>query len=121
MEWLDPDTQVLYKNKQLKKKYAAVSGLAYHKLFPDGREVIHTKGLEHINNKDWELISISLESEKNYWGMFVEGLGFFNVMFPKDQVRELTKKEIEYLKGVQFGMFGSHSGKLSYTFNLGIE
>ena len=52
------------------------------------------------------------------WGMFVEGIGAFNVMVAAEHVRDLTDAERAYYSGRTMGMYGSHSGNLSYTLNL---
>jgi hypothetical protein len=51
--------------------------------------------------------------------MFVEGLGFVDVMVPIENVRDLTQAEKAVFSNKIMGMYGSHSGKLSYTYSLG--
>lgn len=38
------------------------------------------------------------ETEDNYVGNWVEGLGFIDVKFPKNTTRELTQEEEDYYK-----------------------
>jgi hypothetical protein len=117
MEWKSP--QACGANK-IERKYIAATGKAYHKLFPEGRDVIHNISKNTPKKgKRWELATVSEESDEFYWGMFVEGLGFFEVMFPKVNTRPLTEKEKKFWSGRRMGMFGSHSGNLSYTFDMG--
>jgi len=42
------------------------------------------------------LCHVNREDDKNYYGMWITGFGFFNVKFPKETTRELTQEEIEY-------------------------
>jgi hypothetical protein len=50
--------------------------------------------------------------------MFVEGIGMIHVMTRAEFVRDLTEIEREYYSGRGMIMTGSHSGKISYGFNL---
>lgn len=98
-------------------RYAAVRGRCEHK---SGKfDAIHTSGLEHIGNDDWELFTISQQDDKHVWGMFVEGLGAFDIMVPLENVRDLTYTEKAEFSNKVMGMYGFHSGKLSYTYSLG--
>jgi hypothetical protein len=51
--------------------------------------------LGDISSNEPDLCRVSKESETDYYGMWVTGFGFFNVRFPKETTRELTKKEID--------------------------
>jgi len=103
-------------------KHIAVSVGAVHQLMH--MKPIHSDGLENINNLDWELFTVSyegvIEGVNYYWGMFVEGIGAFNVMVVKEFTRELTQQERDTWSKKTLGMYGSHSGKLSYTFSSGV-
>ena len=54
---------------------------------------IHKLGT--LSRKDGDLCRVTKESDTDYYGMWVTGMGFFNVRFPKETTRELTKEEIE--------------------------
>jgi hypothetical protein len=97
---------------------------ACHQLFPY-MDPIHSKCLEKIDGHDWELFHAShrgtIDGQEYLWGMFVEGLGFFNVMVPIELSRPLTDAERETWSKVTLGMYGSHSGKFSYSFPSGVQ
>jgi hypothetical protein len=88
-------------------------------------EPIHSKGLERTDGHSWELFRSShrgtIDGVEYLWGMFVEGLGMFNVMVPMELARPLTQEERETWSKVTLGMYGSHSGKLSYTMGSGVS
>ena len=42
------------------------------------------------------LCVVKEEDEENYIGMWVLGMGFFGVKFPKKTTRDLTQQEIDY-------------------------
>lgn len=54
---------------------------------------IHKMG--DISRDKPELCRVTQESETDYYGMWVTGMGFFNVRFPKETTRDLTKEEID--------------------------
>lgn len=114
MEWIDPE-----KTENVKEcnKYILFSGQYAHKT--GIWDVIPNKNIEMIDEKEWEMFGVGYENDEYYWGMPVEGLGMVHCMCPKENCRELTKKERKYWSGKTMGMYGSHSGKLSYTFKLG--
>lgn len=58
--------------------------------------------------------SVHAEDEENYYGMWVLGLGFVGVQFPKATTRPPTEEEKTYWESKKIGMFGSQSGKPSY-------
>lgn len=103
-------------------RHIAVSVGAVHQLMH--MKPIHSEGLERVNDLDWELFTVNYEGNIegiNYcWGMFVEGIGFFNVMVVKEFTRELTEQERKDWSKKTLGMYGSHSGELSYTFPSGV-
>lgn len=117
--WIDPD---LHKPAQVKEnKYLAVRREAAHKTVTLIKPC-HSKGLEHIDGDDWELFHSNFTLEHVgitfYYGMFVEGMGWFNVMVAQENVRELTDAEKVEFSGKVYGMYGSTSGNLSYTTSL---
>ncbi len=54
---------------------------------------IHKLG--DISSDEPDLCHIYHEDDENYYGMWVTGMGFFDVKFPKETTRELTVEEIE--------------------------
>ena len=51
--------------------------------------------LGDISSDEPDLCHIDCEDDENFYGMWVTGLGFAHVRFPKATTRELTKKEIK--------------------------
>lgn len=122
--WIDPT--VVSKTEKLKEgitkidKHIAVRTGSAHK----GLEYIkpiHSIHLEHVDGHDWEIFRADKESDKYYWGMYVEGIGAFNVMVPKEFTRELLPAERTAWSKMTPGMYGSHSLNLSYTFPSGVK
>lgn len=105
-------------------KHIAVSLGATHKAL-EYIEPIHSKDLERVDGLDWELFTAWYEGSINgvdyYWGMFVEGIGAINVMVVKAHTREITDTEREAWANKTLGMYGSHSGNLSYTMPSGVK
>lgn len=101
----------------------AVRTEAQHKMMQ--LTLIHSKHFEKVDGHDWELFHAShrgtVDGREFIWGMFVEGMGMFNVMVPVDHTRELTAAEREAWSKVTLGMYGSHTDKLSYTTSSGVE
>jgi hypothetical protein len=83
---------------------------------------IHSTGLEHIDGHDWELFRTSdygtIDGTRYYYGMYVEGIGAFNVMAAQENVRDLTEMEKKYFSNKVYGI-GSGFGDVSYTVSLG--
>lgn len=121
MNWIDPTKgypdSTLISGVNKSAYYIAVKGKVYHKSM--NMEAIHSDGLEKIDGEDWELFHVDKENETYVWGMFVEGLGAFDICVPRDQIRELTENEKTYWSNRQMVMVGSHTGKTSYGFNVG--
>lgn len=90
-----------------------------HKSFP--LQVITTKGIQRIDDKGWELLVVTKESDNYYYCNSVFGLGLMNIMVHKSNTRPFLDSEIDSLSGKKCGMVGSHSGKLSQSFNLNIR
>lgn len=127
--WIDPT--VGYPNdtlipgvREVKRLHCAVRGGASHKsiVFVD---IVHSKGLEHVDGFDWELFTISkvgeIAGKKYYWGMFVEGIGAINVMVPAEYCRPLSQVEKEAWSQVTLSMYGSHTGSYSYSLPSGVS
>lgn len=111
-------TPIVGVTKLDKTKTILVSEGAAHKAI-QFFEIINSDDIERVNDKDWELFTASYEGEidgvKYYWGMFVEGIGAFNVQVVQEHCRDLTPEERAKWSKKTLGMYGSHSGKLSYT------
>lgn len=116
--WIDPENHPVNKDNH----YYAVKNETSHKSVAIIKP-LHSKGLEKIDDFDWELFHSSHRGTVNnveyIWGSFVEGIGMFNVMVAMENARRLTPQEIETFSNKRYGMYGSHSGNLSYTFGLG--
>lgn len=125
--WIDPtlgypnDTLIDGVRKLEKARYVAVRGAGAHKSMA-WMEACHSSGLERVDGFDWELFTADKEGEADgrswLWGMFVEGIGAFNVMVPAEWVRDLTDAERDYYSGRRMGMYSGIGGPLSYTLNL---
>ena len=62
------------------------------------KHMIATTGIHmlgDISRDEGDLCRVSHESETDYYGMWITGMGYFNVRFPKKSTRELTEEEIE--------------------------
>jgi len=104
--------------------HVAVCKGAGHKAIPC-MAPIHSAHLDRVDGLEWELFTVSHRGFVNgtefVWGMFVEGLGMFNVMAPVEHIRELLPHEREAWSKVRLGMFGSHSDKMSYSLPSGVK
>lgn len=78
-------------------------------------KAIHKIG--DISSDEPDICCVYMENETDYIGNWVTGLGFINVHFPKSTTRELTKDEIKYYNGLNFGMYSLMTDEKSY--NLG--
>jgi len=54
---------------------------------------IHKLG--DLSRNPSDLCRVSKESVTDYYGMWITGMSVFNIRFPKETTRELTKEEIE--------------------------
>lgn len=70
--------------------------------------------LGDISSPEPDICVVSEETETDYIGNWVYGLGFFGVKFPKATTRELNEAEIEHYRGQKLAMYGCFSGKHSY-------
>ena len=73
---------------------------------------IHQLG--DISSEEPDLCIVVEETETDYIGNWVFGLGFFGVKFPKATTRELNEAEIAEYQGMKLAMHGAFSGKHSY-------
>ncbi len=58
-----------------------------------GTKAYHILG--DISREEYDLFAAIGQTDKFWIGMWTTGYGFFNVLFPKESSRELTKKEVE--------------------------
>jgi hypothetical protein len=58
-----------------------------------GTKAFHQLG--DISREEYDLFSAIGETEKYWVGAWLTGMGFFNVLFPKETSRDLTSEEIE--------------------------
>jgi hypothetical protein len=126
--WIDPTLG--YRNDTLlpgiTKRYhhVAVHTAGSHKSMPF-MEVCHSNHLDHVDDRDWKLFAINYEGSvggRDYvWGMFVCGIGAFNVMVPLENVRELLPHEREAWSKQTLGMYSGFGGDLSYTLPSGVK
>ena len=73
----------------------------------------------HIEG-EYEIIQVYKETDDAYYGMPLEGMGLADCMCLKEDCRPFTKKEQKYWgRSHVFGMYGSNSGNLSYTYEVG--
>lgn len=61
-----------------------------------------------------DLCAVTEEDEENYYGMWCTGIGFFNVRFPKETTRRLTKEEIDSYEKMSI----SHSNGLTHAVKI---
>lgn len=119
--WVDYSSYKYSEDYAKCNKYIAVRNEAAHKSIAFMKP-IHSKGLEHIDGDDWELFhsdfTVKRDGKLFYYGMFVEGIGAINVMVAEENMRDLTPEEKKTFSGKTYGMYGSHSGNLSYTTTL---
>ncbi len=54
---------------------------------------------DDISRKEPDLCTINKEDDDNYYGMWITGIGFFDVKFPKETTTELTEEEKERFTG----------------------
>jgi hypothetical protein len=125
--WIDPvadKVRMKYRPEAKEHDQHYATRGACHKIMAYMKP-IHSKHLDHTDGHDWELFRAShrgtIDGVEYLWGMFVEGLGMFNVMIPLELSRPITSDERAAWSKVRLGMYGSHSGNLSYTFNSGVN
>ena len=66
-----------------------------------------------ISSEVPDLAYITGESGDYYIGMWVYGFGFFNVLFPKNTVRDLSEAEIAEYNQSHLSLNGNYLGKLT--------
>lgn len=73
---------------------------------------IHKLG--DISRPGSDLCVVKSETEKNYIGNWVTGLGYIGVRFPKSSTRELTEEDIKKYDGRRLIICSMLSGDKSY-------
>ena len=105
------------------RRHVAVAHGAAHKCMKCMRP-IHDANLDRVDGHAWELFAISHDGEvdgrKYLWGMFVLGIGAFNVMAPLENTRELTDDERDRCSKQRLQMVGSHTGNVAGEFGTGV-
>lgn len=125
--WIDPLvdlSRLKYRPEVYEHDYHYATRGSAHKIMAY-MEPMHSDHLERTDGHEWELFRAShrgiIDGVEYLWGMFVEGLGLFNVMVPVELARQLSEEERAAWSKVRLGMYGSHSGNLSYTFDSGVK
>lgn len=77
-------------SKEIKEQVAKMKPLNRYLM---GTKAYHQLG--DISRDEFDLFRASGETDDYYIGSWVTGFGFFNVCFPKETSRELTKEEKE--------------------------
>ena len=95
---------------ELKKFIHPEDTIYYHMM---ATKAYHQLG--DISSEYPDLCAISNETPDYYVGSWVEGFGFFHVLFPKKSTRDLTDEEIEKWNGVQMTINSNPIGKLHIT------
>lgn len=107
--WKEPKDYKEVEGWVLCKKY-------YHKSVGE-LEAIPNKNIED----DYEILIIGKETDKAFYGMPLEGMGLIDCMALKSDCRPFTEEELKYwMKERTFGMYGSHSGNLSYEYKVNL-
>jgi hypothetical protein len=68
--------------------------------------------LNNLSRKTPDLCHISAETDEYYIGMWKFGIGFFNVLFPKNTTRPLTEDEVEEYNGQRVAINSTPAGKI---------
>ena len=74
--------------------------------------------LGDISKKHPGLVCIQYEDKDNYYGYWIEGLGFIDVQFPKSTTRELTEEEKVKFSNNAIVIGGLLSETPSYNYKL---
>lgn len=98
-----------------------LASIYYHKIFVNGWKAISNDGIQKIDNKDWEIFFVSHETKNGYFCTPLEGLGLVDVFVYKEDIRPFTESELNFWSNKKMGMYGSHTGTLSRTYNVHIE
>lgn len=111
MKWKEP------KNYKIVKGYVLCSK-CFHTTNENGDyNIIPNDGIKG----DYEIFRVDKETDDCYYGMPLEGLGLFDCMLPKEFCRPFEEDELKFWQNKKMGMYGSHSGDLSYTYKISIN
>lgn len=80
-----------------------------------GRYMMATKAIHKLGDISRDLPDLAWitgEEGDDYIGVWVEGLGYFNVRFPKSTTRELTAEERERYDGAELELNGKSAGRI---------
>ncbi|MNH75592.1 hypothetical protein D3C73_278360 [compost metagenome] len=80
-----------------------------------GSQALHLLG--DIGRAEDDLISVRAEDEHFYIGNFCEGFGFYDVHFPKENVRPMTREEVDKLNRTYYTISGKVLGKNHYDYD----
>lgn len=72
----------------------------YHKLFINGKSVINNSFLEKIDDKNYDIFTVSHETNDGYFCCPLMNCGFVNCYVYKEDTRPFLDKEIEYLNKI---------------------
>lgn len=103
------------------KNYKEVKGYVLcsrftHKAFGT-QKAISNSGIEG----DYEIIAVNKETEEAFYGTPLEGLGLIDCMVLKTDCRPFTDEELEYWSEKSIGIYGSNTGRLSYTYKINVN
>lgn len=74
-------------------------------VFKMATEAYHLMG--DISRPKKNLCKVYTEDKDNFYGHWIEGLGFIEVRFPKETTSELTEKDKEKLHGKKLAINGN--------------
>lgn len=127
--WIDPtkgypdDTLIEGVVEAPQRMYVLVSQGWTHKTIIFGKPITN-RDIVKVNDLDWEIFHVYLighvKGRTYYWGMPLEGLGLMHCQFLADHCRDFLPAERELWANRRMGMYGSHTGNLSYTMPSGI-
>ena len=78
-----------------------------------GTKAYHQLG--DLSRDEFDLCSINNETPDYWVGSWVEGFGFFHVLFPKETTRDLTDEEVEKFNGKSMAINSTPIGNLHVT------
>lgn len=68
-----------------------------------------------ISSEEPDICVVTKETETEYIGNWVTGLGFVDVHFPKETTRELTEAEVKHYNSLNYGIYSLFTGEKSYS------
>lgn len=80
-----------------------------------GSDALHLMG--NIGRKEDDRIHVIAEDENYYIGTFCEGFGFYDVHFPKANVRPMTEQEVDDLNKTYYSINGNIYGQNNYDYD----